>query len=131
MCRDCWHIKNEKRGRAKSRYNSNRWSQPLTPEARLRIYNMVGNARKRGGNLKVRDIVELCLDFCKTHYHVWAPGHPFSPSIDRLDNNKGYYKDNIRIVWHIENLCRNRFSIEDVDLFCRLKLGLPSKTPLV
>ena len=121
-CRDCWHIKNTKYGRAIKKYALASWHPDLPLEAHRRIRNMIHNANKRGGNLRVGDVIDMCVKFCKTHYHVWEPAHPFLPSIDRIDNDRGYHKDNIRIVWYIENLCRNRFSVKDVDLFCRLKL---------
>ena len=42
----------------------------------------------------------------------------FQASIDRIDNDKGYIKGNVRITCLIANLCRNGFSDEDVIKFC-------------
>jgi len=42
----------------------------------------------------------------------------YRASIDRIDNNKGYIKGNIRYVSVITNYCKNIFTDEDVVLFC-------------
>mgnify|MGYP005813493137 FL=1 len=39
-------------------------------------------------------------------------------SIDRIDNNKGYIKGNIRYVAVMANYCRNSFSDDEVKMFC-------------
>jgi len=43
---------------------------------------------------------------------------PNQASIDRIDNSKGYVKDNIRFVALIANYCRNNFSDQQVFDFC-------------
>lgn len=71
------------------------------------------------------EIEEMVEEFCDNNYHsVSLQKHPFKPSIDRIDPTKGYTKDNIRICWLIENLCKNTFSEEEVIEFCKRKLGL-------
>lgn len=63
--------------------------------------------------------------FCNQNYYVIThQKHPFKPSVDRIDNSKGYTIDNIRIVWQIENYCKNTYTQEDVIEFCKRKLGL-------
>ena len=44
---------------------------------------------------------------------------PYSASIDRIDNSKGYMKGNIRFVALMFNYARNRFSDEQVIDFCK------------
>jgi hypothetical protein len=39
-------------------------------------------------------------------------------SLDRIDNNKGYEKNNVRFVALIANYCRNNFTDEQVKEFC-------------
>lgn len=41
------------------------------------------------------------------------PRHPFQPSIDRLDNNKGYVKSNIVLCCYVANIGRNKNNISD------------------
>ncbi len=43
--------------------------------------------------------------------------HPYSPSVDRIDSNKGYTKDNIQITCMIYNFCKNKFTDEQVRKF--------------
>lgn len=54
------------------------------------------------------------LLFCSSN----AEEQSMKASIDRLDNSKGYTKDNIQIVWMIANFARNIFEPEIVYNFC-------------
>lgn len=47
---------------------------------------------------------------------------PFAPSIDRIDNSKGYTLDNIRIVCIIVNKAKNEYSQEIFDNMCRARV---------
>ena len=44
--------------------------------------------------------------------------NPFTPSIDKTDPNKGYTKDNCKVVVYMYNTCKNAFSDEAVQYFC-------------
>lgn len=44
---------------------------------------------------------------------------PNSMSIDRIDNTKGYVKENIQLVCLMYNLCKNHWSEEEVLAFCK------------
>ena len=44
---------------------------------------------------------------------------PWTPSVDRIDPDKGYTKDNCQLVVWIYNLSKNRFTHEDLVQFCR------------
>jgi hypothetical protein len=44
---------------------------------------------------------------------------PFSPSLDRIDSNKGYTKDNVRIICTIVNLGINHFGTETFKYVCQ------------
>jgi DNA-directed RNA polymerase subunit N (RpoN/RPB10) len=54
----------------------------------------------------------------KTHSTCKNPLHPKHASIDRIDNSKGYTKENIRWVSVMFNFARNKFEDDDVLLFC-------------
>jgi hypothetical protein len=50
--------------------------------------------------------------------------NPFNPSPDRLDNSKGYSKDNVQWVVFIYNTMRNSFNDKDVKSFLEHLKGL-------
>jgi hypothetical protein len=45
--------------------------------------------------------------------------HPYQASLDRIDNNKGYIKGNVRFVALIFNYARNTFDDKQVIEFCK------------
>src|SRR3989304_2436451 len=45
--------------------------------------------------------------------------NPFAPSLDRIDSDKGYTKENIRLVCVIVNLALNNFGDNAFDKMCR------------
>ena len=50
-----------------------------------------------------------------------APGwSPTRPSVDRIDNKRGYHKDNIRLVWTWVNVARGAWSDEQLIKICRV-----------
>lgn len=49
--------------------------------------------------------------------HYSDSNSPFSVSVDRIDNSKGYYKNNIQLVCFSVNLARNGFSVETIKNF--------------
>lgn len=56
----------------------------------------------------------------KTHSKTQnTVNRPYQASIDRIDNNKGYIKGNIRFVSLMYNFCRNVFTDEQVLEFCK------------
>ena len=57
----------------------------------------------------------ITLDFRKPV----GPSQPNQVSVDRIDNTKGYIKDNIRLVCLMANYCRNGFTDQQVVDFCR------------
>lgn len=101
------------------------------PELTAMARDMYRNIKKRSyfanADLEIsfEQLKNLVIDFCNNNHHVVSrQKHPFKPSVDRIDNSKGYLIDNIRIVWMIENYCKNTFTDEQVIEFCKRKLGL-------
>lgn len=45
--------------------------------------------------------------------------HPYAPSLDRIDSNKGYTEDNVQLTCMMYNFCKNQFSTEQVNNFIR------------
>lgn len=45
--------------------------------------------------------------------------NPYQASLDRIDNNIGYMKGNIRFVSLIYNYAKNNFTDNDVAKFCQ------------
>ncbi|NDB59958.1 hypothetical protein EB001_16140, partial [bacterium] len=55
----------------------------------------------------------------RTHNYTHIENRPYQASLDRIDNNKGYVKGNVRFVALIFNYARNNFSDEQVLEFCK------------
>jgi hypothetical protein len=125
-CKACWRTTEESRSPAVTKKRAMR-SQYFTTS---NLNTLIGNCRKRASiksrvcSLTAGNVAPLLHEFCSNNYHVWEPYHPFRPSIDRLDNTGGYTLDNIRIIWSIENHCKNIYTDADVIKFCKLKLGV-------
>jgi hypothetical protein len=49
--------------------------------------------------------------------------NPFSPSVDRIDCNKGYTTDNCQLVVSIYNYAKLSFSEQAVKIFCKAYLN--------
>lgn len=89
------------------------WKQtPLNKK----IFNRVKARAKRLGrefNLQLDDIV--LPTHCPIFGHEFIYGHSdWTYSVDRIDNSKGYVKDNIVIVSNKANRLKNDASIEDL-----------------
>ena len=111
---------------------------PKSPKSvRFRLTDIERVAAEMWENIKKRSVrngLELGLDreslntmvheFCRLNHFSLIGKDPFKPSPDRIDNSKGYTKENTRIVWMMENYARSTFSDEQVIEFCKRKLGL-------
>jgi hypothetical protein len=80
-------------------------------------------SRKIGFNIDIDDVVPalkrgVCdmtgLPFNLNRPNVGSSTHPYAPSIDRIDSNKDYTKDNIRIVLWAVNAATNQFTDEEM-----------------
>jgi hypothetical protein len=62
------------------------------------------------------------LDLQVKHIHTKnnkTDKNPYQSSLDRIDNNKGYIKGNVRFVCLMFNIARNDFSDNQVIEFCK------------
>lgn len=48
--------------------------------------------------------------------------NPWTISVDRMDNSKGYTKDNVRLVTYMYNTCKGQWTEEQVVHMCRGRL---------
>ena len=84
------------------------------------LYDATKRAKKKGLpiDITVEDIV----------IPVWCPVFDvllkvgegkrtdFSPSLDRVDNSKGYIKGNVRVISHRANAVKNSATVEELEL---------------
>jgi hypothetical protein len=97
---------------------------------RVIYYGMVKRSKKKGWDMPewtpedIRVKIEGCcevtglpfnLDFTPSDHHCEKSA--FKPSPDRIDNSKGYTKDNVRWVVFIFNMMRASFPDEDIKVF--------------
>ena len=87
---------------------------------------MLTNARNRAArrglefNLELSDIVipEKCPLLEVPFQFGTKECYDYSPSIDRIDNSKGYVKGNIQIISMKANAMKNSASLEELHTFC-------------
>jgi hypothetical protein len=56
--------------------------------------------------------------YTQTSFSVHAK-NPWVPSLDRIDSNKPYLKDNVQVVVFMYNVCKAEFSHAEVVAFCK------------
>jgi hypothetical protein len=93
---------------------------------RNHIHNIVANARERalayGYEFDIQDsdivIPERC-PLLNVPFILGEKGnYEYTPTIDRIDNSKGYTKDNIWIITKKANAMKNSASFEELNTFC-------------
>lgn len=98
------------------KYRKNKWTTYLAQKA---------NCRKRPGSEKLTsaDIQKLFDDqfgVCKISGVRFDIEHKWNrPSLDRIDNNKGYTIDNIQLVTWIVNHTRGELTIDEYINLCK------------
>lgn len=93
---------------------------------RNHIHNMIANARERskikGYEFSITDddivIPEVC-PLLNVPFVLGEKGnYEYTPTIDRIDNSKGYTKDNIWIITKKANSMKNSATPEELNTFC-------------
>jgi hypothetical protein len=109
-----WYEKNKEKIRAKANasYIKKRVFKTTKQLKENQLFNSCRTSAKRKDlefNLSQEDIIipSLCPIFNKPFTYVTGKGHSnFNPSIDRIDNSKGYIKGNIQIISVREEVSR-------------------------
>jgi hypothetical protein len=72
-------------------------------------------------NISIEDIIipEICPILLQPIIQGTKDNYKFSPSIDRIDNNKGYIKGNIQVISMKANTIKNSATIEELLLFAK------------
>lgn len=115
---------NKQRRLAGSRKNSESREYRLATYTKRWLSYVKTRARKNGVefSLVVEDIVipEVCpvlgipLIPCARNHGERGPTEPNSPTIDRIDNSKGYTKDNVVVVSWRANRLKNNATLEEM-----------------
>ena len=102
-------------------YRENKRKQAIKSYWRNKRTSLLSNARgslKRRGiecNITIEDIVIPSI--CPIFKVPFDRGR-FSPSLDRIDNSKGYTKDNIWVISRLANTMKNDGSLDELMTFC-------------
>lgn len=72
-------------------------------------------------NLDINDIIipEICPILEKPIIYGVKGNYEYSPSLDRIDNSKGYIKGNVRVISKRANTMKNSATIEELQTFCK------------
>ena len=94
-----------------------------TNTVEYRMFQRVKTRAKRKGmefSLKFTDIV--VPDVCPVFGTPLKPGthkdYDFSPSLDRLDNSKGYIKENVWVISKKANMIKNNSTLPELRAWC-------------
>jgi hypothetical protein len=58
-------------------------------------------------------IFQKPFEFGKDFYYDWTP------SLDRIDNTKGYIKGNVWVISHKANVMKNSATWDEIKVFCQ------------
>lgn len=137
-CKDCMRKKNQENGyalKASRKRDKRKREDPeyrekinkLKRQSRYRNYKTVLfksaqiRANKKGIEFSIikKDIIipEICPILKKPLKVGNKNNYSFSPSLDRLDNTKGYTKDNTIVISTKANRMKNSATLEELKLF--------------
>lgn len=76
-------------------------------------------------NLEQTDII--IPDLCPILNVKLKRGTKYAPSIDRIDNNKGYIKGNILVISRLANMMKSSADLATLSIFCENAMKVYSK----
>lgn len=131
-CRECFlQVTREYKRKKRSDPEFRKIEGEKQKKRRVRLWQntLINDSRYRGvkNDLTVEDINELyskqnglCFWFKIPLVPSDKPKHPQQPSLDRLDRNKGYTKDNVVLCCYSANIGRNENDYETWIEFLKL-----------
>lgn len=134
-CKEC-RKKYNRDNAGKIRENNRRWR--LRPEYRQRkailskesywrnrALHMWTQARRNRRGLEFAIAKEdiVIPDNCPI-FNISFDRDRFSPSLDRIDNTKGYIPGNIRVISKLANTMKNSATLQELKTFCESNLRL-------
>lgn len=109
-----------------SEYRNKRCIQRNESKRRNFIHNMWKAAKKRAENkglefnIEESDIIipKVCPILEVPFIYSTKGDYKYTPSLDRIDNTKGYIKGNIQVISSLANTMKNAASKEELQKFC-------------
>lgn len=122
MCQNCWH-------KVKRKTNRDFWLSTRYTEITQRCTNPKSNSADRYNGLEICSREEFKSKFINDPqflyiFDQWGKNNYdilYSPSIDRIDNSKGYTIDNIQILTHSDNSSKDQ---DRTAINCYTKTGV-------
>ena len=133
-----YNIKNREHKNAQSRqhFANNKELYKIRTEAyrsNNRAKMLLANAKRRAltlgkeCNITIEDIIipTKCPYLNKPITNIIGKGNvPTNPTVDRIDNTKGYIKGNVRVVSMQANFMKNKATVEQLIIFAKNVLKL-------
>lgn len=123
-----WKEKRTEEGWRRKRAFTEEWLRNLSTEKRL-LYSARNRAKKKGQECTITEADIVVPEFCPIlgikMFRV--PGqrqHGPSPSLDRVDNTKGYIPGNVRVISYRANTCKNNMTPEQIKRLYHYVFGL-------
>ena len=109
-------------------FEINRWQSPIEWRIQRILVLATKRAKQKGWKINltkewIRERITVCeatgIPFDNSYEGTFITMNPYAPSIDRIDNSRGYTMDNCRIVLTTFNSLKS--SLSDYELYVHLK----------